>query len=135
LDLYQRAAGTDAAADPADHARYRSDRLLAADPHRAAQHRQHHLPQPGLQRPRMSEAARRALGLTLAASLTAGVLATAAPAQERFSLRKSSDREFDERIRRADPGKVVAAEIAFARTAQEKGQWTAFAEFAADDAV
>jgi len=83
----------------------------------------------------MSEAARRALGLTLAASLTAGVLATAAPAQERFSLRKSSDREFDERIRRADPGKVVAAEIAFARTAQEKGQWTAFAEFAADDAV
>src|SRR5690606_29429218 len=41
----------------------------------------------------------------------------------------------DERIRRADPGKVVAAEIAFARTAQEKGQWTAFAEFAADDAV
>lgn len=83
----------------------------------------------------MSGAARRALGLTLAASLTAGALATAAPAQERFSLRKSSDREFDERIRRADPGKVVAAEIAFARTAQEKGQWTAFAEFAADDAV
>lgn len=36
---------------------------------------------------------------------------------------------------RADPSKVVAAELAFARTAQEKGQWTAFAEYAADDAV
>ena len=31
--------------------------------------------------------------------------------------------------------KVVAAEIAFARAAQEKGQWTAFAEYATDDAV
>lgn len=36
---------------------------------------------------------------------------------------------------RADPSRVVAAELAFARTAQEKGQWTAFAEYAADDAV
>jgi hypothetical protein len=35
----------------------------------------------------------------------------------------------------AQPGDVVAAELAFARTAQEKGQWTAFAEFATDDAV
>jgi hypothetical protein len=35
----------------------------------------------------------------------------------------------------AEPGDVVAAELAFARTAQEKGQWTAFAEFATEDAV
>ncbi len=35
----------------------------------------------------------------------------------------------------ADPGEVVATELAFARTAQEKGQWTAFAEFATEDAV
>ena len=35
----------------------------------------------------------------------------------------------------AVPGKIVAAELAFARAAREKGQWTAFREFATDDAV
>jgi hypothetical protein len=35
----------------------------------------------------------------------------------------------------ANPSAVVAAELAFARTAQEKGQWTAFDEYAAKDAV
>jgi len=35
----------------------------------------------------------------------------------------------------ANPSAFVAAEIAFARLAQEKGQWTAFRETAADDAV
>jgi hypothetical protein len=35
----------------------------------------------------------------------------------------------------ADPGKVVATEMGFARTAQDKGQWSAFSEFADDDAV
>lgn len=35
----------------------------------------------------------------------------------------------------AEPGEIVAAELAFAREAQDKGQWTAFAEYAADDAV
>ncbi|MBO9602109.1 MAG: hypothetical protein J7496_06335 [Novosphingobium sp.] len=35
----------------------------------------------------------------------------------------------------ADPGVVVATEIAFARLAKEKGQWTAFAKFATKDAV
>jgi hypothetical protein len=34
-----------------------------------------------------------------------------------------------------DPSSVFAAEIAFNRLAQEKGQWTAFRETAADDAV
>lgn len=34
-----------------------------------------------------------------------------------------------------DPSSVIAAEIAFNRLAQDKGQWTAFAETAADDAV
>jgi hypothetical protein len=34
-----------------------------------------------------------------------------------------------------DPSSVIAAEIAFNRLAQSKGQWTAFAETAADDAV
>ncbi|BBD98673.1 hypothetical protein SAMIE_1021740 [Sphingobium amiense] len=34
-----------------------------------------------------------------------------------------------------DPSSVIAAEIAFNRLAQEKGQWTAFRATAADDAV
>jgi hypothetical protein len=43
------------------------------------------------------------------------------------------DRDWD--YRRADPAAVVAAELAFARAAQEDGQWTAFAEYATKDAV
>lgn len=35
----------------------------------------------------------------------------------------------------ANPSKVVAAELAFARAAQQDGQWTAFARFATGDAV
>jgi hypothetical protein len=35
----------------------------------------------------------------------------------------------------AEPSAVIATEIAFARAAREKGQWTAFREFAAEDAV
>ena len=35
----------------------------------------------------------------------------------------------------ANPGAVIAAEIAFNQLAQEKGQWTAFRQTAADDAV
>jgi len=35
----------------------------------------------------------------------------------------------------AVPGEVIAAELAFARAARTEGQWTAFAKFAANDAV
>jgi hypothetical protein len=35
----------------------------------------------------------------------------------------------------ANPSALIAAEIAFARLAREKGQWTAFRETAAEDAV
>jgi len=35
----------------------------------------------------------------------------------------------------ADPGKLVATDLAFARAAQEEGQWTAYRRYAADDAV
>ncbi len=34
-----------------------------------------------------------------------------------------------------NPSALIAAEIAFSRMAQEKGQWTAFRKFAAEDAV
>lgn len=37
--------------------------------------------------------------------------------------------------RKANPSAVVATEMAFARAAQEQGQWTAFRDFAAKDAV
>ncbi len=46
-----------------------------------------------------------------------------------------SRRDRDTDYRRADPAAVVATELAFARAAQEKGQWTAFAEYATEDAV
>jgi hypothetical protein len=35
----------------------------------------------------------------------------------------------------ADPSAVIAAELAFARAAREKGQWTAFRDYAAKDAL
>jgi hypothetical protein len=35
----------------------------------------------------------------------------------------------------ANPSAVVATELAFAREAREKGQWTAFRDYAADDAL
>ena len=35
----------------------------------------------------------------------------------------------------ANPSAIVATELAFAREAQERGQWTAFADFAAPDAI
>lgn len=35
----------------------------------------------------------------------------------------------------ANPSEIVAVELAFAREAQDKGQWTAFRKFATEDAV
>jgi len=49
-----------------------------------------------------------------------------------------SDRERYDRVMGApvaNPSAIVQAELAFARLAQEKGQWTAFRETAADDAI
>ncbi len=47
----------------------------------------------------------------------------------------SQDRRNDGTAGHANPGAVVAEEVAFARLAQEKGQWTAFRETATKDAV
>ncbi|HQV04539.1 MULTISPECIES: hypothetical protein [unclassified Novosphingobium] len=47
----------------------------------------------------------------------------------------SQDRRNDGTAGHANPGAVVAEELAFARLAQEKGQWTAFRETATKDAV
>lgn len=49
--------------------------------------------------------------------------------------REYIDRVLTRAIGEAQPSKVVAAEVAFARAAREQGQWTAFNEFSADGAV
>lgn len=63
----------------------------------------------------------------VAAAAAATVCAASADAQRRG---KPGDMPLG-----ANPSAVIAAELGFARLAQEKGQWTAFAEYAADDAV
>lgn len=66
--------------------------------------------------------------LVLAAALLA--VAASAQAQERPDARA-------QRLGNsyANPSAVIAAELSFAQLAQDKGQWTAFAETAASDAV
>src|SRR5690606_10184248 len=99
---------------------------------RAAQHRQHHLRQP---RSRRMSALRPALLAAALASLAASCAPGQPPMQgNRFDLGGPRDRT-DQRLLRANAAGVVAAELAFARAAQEKGQWSAFAEYATDDAV
>jgi hypothetical protein len=72
-------------------------------------------------------------GVVLAA-LLAGCATNVNVQGRRLNLEGPPGRE-REGILRADPSAVVAAELAFARLAQEKGQWTAFAQTATDEAV
>jgi hypothetical protein len=64
--------------------------------------------------------------LALAAGVSLAVIACAAPTEGRGPRGLKPT---------ANPSAVVATELAFARTAQEKGQWTAFDQYAADDAI
>lgn len=66
---------------------------------------------------------KRAIASLAVAALLAG-LATGADARRQRGLPE-----------RANPGAVIAAELAFARAAQDDGQWTAFRKFSAKDAV
>jgi hypothetical protein len=68
----------------------------------------------------------------LAAALAASTVAACTPGPPRPTLARG---ERAEQFLRGNPSAIVAAELAFARAAQEKGQWTAFADYAADDAV
>ena len=80
-------------------------------------------------------ALRPVLGAVLFTALAGGCY-SGPPAMQgnRFDL--GGPREgLEEGVLRANPSKVVATELAFARAAQDKGQWTAFAEYATDDAV
>ena len=80
-------------------------------------------------------ALRSALVAALAASLAASCGPGPPPMQgNRFDL-GGPRRGVDRALLRANPSKVVATELAFARAALEKGQWTAFAEYATEDAV
>ena len=78
----------------------------------------------------MSRPARAALLTALAASLVAGC-ASGGPGVRGARLGGPRDREEF----RANPSAVIAAELAFARLAQEKGQWTAFLETSTEEAV
>ena len=83
----------------------------------------------------MTAATRPALVAILA--LAAGVGAANAQGQggpQGFAL-EGPGRGHAGDLRRAAPSRVIAAELAFARAAQEKGQWSAFAEYATEDAV
>ncbi|MBO9517699.1 MAG: hypothetical protein J7493_06495 [Porphyrobacter sp.] len=86
----------------------------------------------------MARLTRPALITALAGSLLAALAAGPGPAsaQQGESVRLQGQRDRDpDRYLRANPSKVIATELAFARTAQEKGQWTAFNQFATDSAV
>lgn len=72
------------------------------------------------------------LALAAAALAFAG-WATVGAGQEGFTLQREG-RGPDIRPG-ANPGEIVAVELAFARLAKEKGQWTAFAENAAPEAM
>lgn len=62
--------------------------------------------------------------LAISLGLALALWAAAGAARERGELKPV-----------ASPSAIVATEIGFARAAQDKGQWTAFADYAADDAV
>lgn len=76
-----------------------------------------------------------AIAGTLLVALAAGPGPLSAQQGQGFQLEERSNRRDRDRFLRANPSKVIATELTFARTAQQKGQWTAFAEFAADSAV
>ncbi|MFB0612217.1 hypothetical protein [Aurantiacibacter poecillastricola] len=72
--------------------------------------------------------------LLLAATATLAACTSAQATRERQQARAAT--EFLERQGSiADPGRVAAADFAFAKMAREDGLWTAFREYAADDAV
>ena len=68
-----------------------------------------------------------------AATGIALLLAGCAGGGGRLNDRERYDRVMGSPV--ANPSAIVQAELAFARLAQEEGQWTAFRETAADDAI
>lgn len=75
----------------------------------------------------------RAAARLAAAALLAG--AVGANAQQRFELQPSLGARGVGLMGSANPSAVVAAEIAFAKLARDKGQWTAFRDTADKDGI
>lgn len=71
----------------------------------------------------------------LAGSLLAGCASGPQNEGHRLLLGGRPGDQRDRDIWRANPAKVAATELAFARAAQEKGQWTAFIEYSTGEAV
>ncbi len=73
---------------------------------------------------------------TIALAMLATLAACASPQRQQMERERRSATAFLERQGSiGDPGRVAAADFAFAKMAREEGQWTAFREYAADDAV
>jgi len=82
----------------------------------------------------VSGAARPALLAALAVALLAGCSSDGPSARgNRLDLGGPRDRDRD--LEHGNPSAVIAAELAFARMAREKGTWTAFREYATEDAL
>lgn len=74
----------------------------------------------------------RTLGAILACAALAACASNPGPTR---SQRDRIERVLATSPGQAQPSKIVATEIAFSRAAREKGQWSAFAEYAASGAV
>jgi hypothetical protein len=73
---------------------------------------------------------------TIAIVALAVLAACTNPRQQAIERQARAASEFLERQGSiGDPGRVAAADFAFAKMAREEGQWTAFRAYAADDAV
>lgn len=79
----------------------------------------------------MNKAASAAL-LALTAGLLMTGCMTSGPRNEGQRMTRAEARE---QFRRPNPSRVIAHELAFARAAQEKGQWAAFREYSTSEAV
>ena len=82
----------------------------------------------------MSAPARLAMVAALAAALLAGC-ASDGPRARGHRLDLGGPRDRDRELETANPSAVIAAELAFARMAREKGTWTAFREYSTEDAL
>lgn len=73
---------------------------------------------------------------SIALAILAALAACSTPAQQRQARESRAATQFLERQGSVgDPGRVAAADVAFAKMAREEGNWTAFRAYAADEAV
>ncbi|MEL1252100.1 hypothetical protein [Aurantiacibacter gilvus] len=73
---------------------------------------------------------------TIVLAAVAMLTACTSPQQQRINRERVAATRFLEREGSiGDPGRVAAADFAFARMARDEGTWTAFRAYAADDAV